>query len=81
MFRRRGLKGRVRNTIVVHTKDNRSIRGILIGEYIDCLALAQPEFLQGARSITAGGDLIVLRENISVIQDVTEVAVRQPEAE
>lgn len=69
LYCRRGLRGFLRRTVVVHTKDAKSFRGLLTGEYADCIVLEQAEHLD--EKITVGGRLVLLRANVSWAQDVT----------
>lgn len=66
---RRGLRRRLRRTVVLHTRDGRSFRGVLVAEYADCLVLEQAVHLDVG--VRLGGQTIVLLENVSWAQDVT----------
>jgi hypothetical protein len=60
----------------VHTTDGRSIRGVLIGEHADVFVLGAPELLRGNDPpAQMGGELLILRERVSFVQDVTNVIV------
>ena len=67
--RRYGLRSLLRRTVVVHTQDGKSFRGVLVGEHVDCLVLEQAELLD--EKMTVGGRTVLLRPNISWAQDVT----------
>jgi hypothetical protein len=69
IYRRRGLSAFLRRTVVVHTKDAKSFRGVLAVEYADCIVLEQAEHLD--ENIILGGRLVLLRGNVSWAQDVT----------
>jgi small nuclear ribonucleoprotein (snRNP)-like protein len=69
MIFRRGLRRFLRRTMVVHTKDGRSFRGILVGEHADCIVLSHARLLDA--DVALGGEPVILRENISWCQDVT----------
>lgn len=71
-----GVNGLLRRTLVVHTKDGKSFRGVLVGEYVDCLVLEQAELLD--EKVTIGGQAVLLRVNVSWAQDVT--AIVRPDA-
>jgi hypothetical protein len=68
-YRRRGVRGLLRRTLLVHTKDGKSFRGILVAEYADCLVLEHGELLDD--KVTVGGRTVILRANVSWAQDVT----------
>lgn len=70
---RRGLKRRLTRTLVVHTTDGQTVRGILTGDYADLIVLSSPAYLQGANETQLGGDVLILRERIGWMQDVTGV--------
>lgn len=55
--------------MVVHTKDGRSLRGILVAEHADCIVLSHARLLDA--DVSLGGEPVILRENISWAQDVT----------
>lgn len=60
----------VRRTIVVHMTDGQSIRGVLAGEYRDCLVLIHASYL-GSESVTkVDGEVVVPRERVGWIQDL-----------
>jgi hypothetical protein len=69
MIFRRGLHRFLRRTLVVHTKDGRSFRGVLMHEHVDCIVLAHARLLD--EDVALGGEPVILRENISWAQDVT----------
>lgn len=58
----------MRRRVVVHTKDDQSIRGVLTATHRDCFVLAQPEYLQQAQPEHLPGEVLVLRSNVSWIQ-------------
>lgn len=66
---RRGLKRLLRRTVIVHTKDDRSFRGVLLHQHADCIVLAHVRLLDADLSL--GGETVILRENVGWIQDVT----------
>lgn len=65
---RSGVRRLVRSRVVVHTRDNRSLRGVLAASYRDCLRLVHAEYLEEAKPAELDGDVVVLRENISFVQ-------------
>lgn len=77
MIFRRGLRRHLRRTLVVHTKDGRSLRGVLTHEHTDCLVLSQARLLDV--DIALGGETVILRENISWAQDITGMDRRESE--
>ena len=67
MFRRR-LPKLVKESVVLHTRDGRSLSGVLSGAYPDVVALAHASyFLEDGRREPLSGDLLVPRENVSFL--------------
>lgn len=58
----------VTRRVVIHTKDDRSVRGLLIGSHVDCFVLGVPEYLNEAQSVDVPGSVVVLKSNVSTIQ-------------
>jgi hypothetical protein len=59
----------VRRRVIVHTRDGQSIRGVLVGEYRDCLVLEAAEFLREAPGPEdIAGRAVVERNNVSWLQ-------------
>ena len=71
MFKRRGLQANLRRTVIAHTRDGKSIRGILAQEYRDSVVLAQPEYLNETNPIDLGGEVLILLANVSIVQIVS----------
>lgn len=69
MIFRRGLRRHLRRTVVLQTRDGKSFRGVLTHEHADCLVLSQATYLNADQSL--GGEAVILRENVSWMQDVT----------
>ncbi|GHO58225.1 hypothetical protein KSB_67000 [Ktedonobacter robiniae] len=59
------LKSVTADTVVVHTRDGRSIRGVLVGAYRTEVALAHASLLHFGGEDQLDGDVIVLRDNVS----------------
>lgn len=59
---------RQRRTVVVHTRDNRSLRGVLVGSYLRTLVLRHSVFLQDETETELSGDVVIDRSNVSFIQ-------------
>jgi hypothetical protein len=71
---RRGLRARREHSLVVHTVNGSSIRGVLIGDYADVVVLAAASLLRGTETpAPIAGEVIILREQIDFAQDVTGV--------
>lgn len=68
MTSRNGLKRLVRQRVVVHTRDERSIRGVLLEIYRDCVVLAEPEYLQEAKPAELKGNAVIPTENVAWLQ-------------
>lgn len=67
---RRGLT-RLRGTrVVLQTKDDRSLRGVLVGVYRDCVVLAHFEYLNEAKPTDLPGEATVLFENLSWVHQL-----------
>jgi small nuclear ribonucleoprotein (snRNP)-like protein len=57
-----------RRRVVVHTKDDRSLRGVLMHTHADSYVLARAEYLDEANPADLSGDVLVLRSNVSFVQ-------------
>jgi small nuclear ribonucleoprotein (snRNP)-like protein len=60
-----------REKVVVHTKDNRSIRGVLIEASKRELVLREAEYLQEGIPAKLEGEVGVPRSNVAFIQKLT----------
>jgi hypothetical protein len=67
---RSGLRQRLGRQVVVHTRDDRSIRGTLRALYRDSLILAAAQYLEGEDATALRGDVVVPRDNFSWWQEV-----------
>lgn len=54
--------------VVLHTKDDSSVRGVLDDSYDDCFVLAAPEYLNEVQPTPVPGVVVVLKSNVSTIQ-------------
>ena len=72
MVRMGWLRKLERTTVVVHMRSGQTIRGILTGEYRDCLVLNHSTYLSSLDGNTVetaiDGETIVLRENVAWLQ-------------
>lgn len=64
-MRRRHLERLRGERVVLQTKDDRSLRGVLVGVHKDCLALAHFTYLDEANPVDLPGEATVLYENVS----------------
>ena len=69
-WRRRGLRHAIGQRVVVHTTDDRTIEGVLVGAYVDTVGIRHARLLQAgdAPDVPLGGDVLVLLGAISLIQ-------------
>lgn len=59
-----------RRTIVIHTTDGQSLRGVLVGEYRDSLVLSHAYAL-GAQAVQAiDGEAVIPRERVAWVQSL-----------
>lgn len=65
---RKGIRRQLRRKVVIHTVDGRSIKGILVAEHSDVIALSHAEYLQGAEAAQLAGSLLFPRAKILFIQ-------------
>jgi hypothetical protein len=63
--RRGGTLDLVGERVVVQTKDDRSLRGVLAGVYADCLVVSHFEYLHEAEVTGLPGEATVLFDNLS----------------
>jgi hypothetical protein len=68
-FRRRGLAHFRSRTLIVHTRDGRSFRGVLAADHADVVVLDHAFLLDLDQRL--GGQVVLLKANISWCQDVT----------
>jgi hypothetical protein len=68
--RRRALQRAIGQRVVVHTTDDRTLDGVLVGAYTDCLALAHAQLLQpgDAPDVPLGGEVLVHVSSLSLVQ-------------
>jgi hypothetical protein len=64
---RRGLRRLVGERVVLQTKDDRSLRGVLAGTYRDCVAISHFQYLEEANPVDLPGEATVLHDNLSWI--------------
>lgn len=67
----RGLAEYERRLIVLQTRDGYSLRGAA-RVYADCIVLVGCERVDTEKPLQLGGEVIVLRENVSFFQTITE---------
>lgn len=61
--------------VIVHTKTNQSLRGILWHRNAECLILKQTELLSGAsKVIPMDGELVIDRNNVDYYQVLVAVS-------
>lgn len=65
--RRRGVRRLVGERVVLQTRDDRSLRGVLTGVYADCVAVSHFEYLDEAQATGLPGEATVLFGNLSWI--------------
>lgn len=63
----RGLKRLRGERVVLQTKDDRSLRGVLVGVYSDCVTIGHFEYLGEANPVDLPGEATVLHANLSWI--------------
>jgi hypothetical protein len=64
---RRGLKRLKGQRVVLQTSDDRSLQGVLIGVYSDCVAIGHFVYLDEANPTDLPGEAVVPIENLSWI--------------
>jgi small nuclear ribonucleoprotein (snRNP)-like protein len=57
-----------RRTVVVHTRDGQSLRGVLVGAYRDCLVLSHAVYLAGEGEVNVDGEVAVPRQTVGWLQ-------------
>lgn len=67
----RGARRFERRTILLHSQDGQSFRGVLTHAYRDCLVLAHAVTWNGEHQVPLEGEVVVACENISFFQTVT----------
>jgi hypothetical protein len=66
----RGLKRLKGERVVLQTKDDRSLKGVLLAAYRDCVVVGHFEYLEEANPVDLPGEATVLRENLSWIHQL-----------
>lgn len=68
MSRMRWIERLTRRSVVVHTRDGASMRGVLVATYRDCLVLSHANYLAGEGAVAVDGEVVVPRETVSWLQ-------------
>lgn len=68
MSRVRWIDRLTRRSVVVHTRDGASMRGILVAAHRDCLVLAHVRYLAGEGEVTVDGEAVVPRDTVAWLQ-------------
>jgi hypothetical protein len=68
------LRGVVKKSVVVHTVDGISVRGVLFGVYRDCIVLIHAEYLGRESAEKVDGEVVIPRRSVSWMQVIGEVA-------
>lgn len=63
----RGLRRLKGERVVLQTKDDRSLRGILLDVFRDCVVIGHFEYLEEANPVDLPGEATVLVQNLSWI--------------
>ena len=64
---RSGLKRLQGERVVLQTKDDRSLQGVLVGVFKDSVAIGHVRYLDEANPVDLPGEALVLHENLSWI--------------
>lgn len=59
------LKGLVGERVVLQTKDEKSLRGVLVGVHNDCVTISNVEYLHQGKADELPGEALVLLGNLS----------------
>ena len=71
---RRGVRRLRGDRVVVHSRDGRSLRGVLADTFADCVIISGVEYLDEANPVGLPGQAVVLLENVSWIHRLSEGA-------
>lgn len=63
----RGLKRLRGERVVLQTKDDRSLKGVLLDTFPDCVVIGHFEYLEEANPVELPGEATVLHANLSWI--------------
>lgn len=66
-----GVRRYERRSVLLHTRDGGSFRGVLAHAYKDCMVLRHVTTWSGTDAVPLGGEVVVACENISFFQTVT----------
>lgn len=62
---RRGIGSLVGERVVLQTRDDRSLRGVLVGSYRDCVVIGHFQYLSEANPTDLPGEATVRFDNLS----------------
>jgi hypothetical protein len=62
----------VRLRVIAHTKDDQSIRGVLVASHPDCIVLEAAEYLDEAKTESLSGTPVIPRSNLSWLQVLSD---------
>jgi len=65
---RRNLADLERKTLVLHTSDGQSFRGVLLHMFKDSVVLCEVEHLDGDVRVELAGHVVIPRPNVSWLQ-------------
>lgn len=65
--RQRPGRSLVGERVVLQTKDDRSLKGVLVGSYPDCVVIGHFQYLEEANPVDLPGEATVLHGNLSWI--------------
>lgn len=69
-MRRRWLRRQFRRKVLVHTRDNQTLEGVLEADAPDGLVLRAARFLEGDGQVPLAGEIFVPRENVAWLQRI-----------
>lgn len=64
----------IKQTVVINTRDGRTLRGVIMSEHVDRITLAEVFYLAGSGEHQLAGVTHVFRNNISFLQEVVLTA-------
>lgn len=70
---RKGLKALEGERVVLQTRDDRSLRGVLAKTYRDSVVIANFEYLDEAKATDMPGEALVLLDNLSWVHRLQPV--------
>jgi small nuclear ribonucleoprotein (snRNP)-like protein len=72
IWRRSYIRKLTRQRVIVHTRDDQSIRGVLKEVHPDCIVITAAQYLDKATTEDVSGTPVIPRENVAWLQVLSD---------